>query len=36
MVMHILDFLSGNQMVTWIMDKKSSNQMDMTIQLMDY
>ena len=25
----LTDFLSGNQMVTWIMDKKSGNQMVM-------
>ena len=32
----IPDFLSGNQIVTWIMDKKSGNWMVITIQLMDY
>ena len=29
-------FLSGNQMVTWIMNKKIGNEMVTTIQLMDY
>ena len=30
------DFLCGNQMVTWITDKKSGNQIVTTIQLTDY